>query len=340
LPTRVPDDLGILESVAVVIPRCRHVRIDEARLAEVCAGIEADDLKLPTWDAPVFFPTEDGGRPPWPATVQHSPGAHLRAAQILLFNTVNFCYWGEPKWEVTYGGQRWDGSMAMLAALRRALEEGFPVLDGAYLARLSETELAHIVRGSGQLQLIAERAMILRAAGRILSEEFAGRFENVITAAGGDALALVRLLVERFPSFEDVWPVDGQQVRFYKRAQLATAMLYEAFGGHGWGSLAGTDRLTVFADYKLPQVLRRLEILVYDGELAGAVDSRTLIPPGDRREVEIRATTVWAAELMGRALAERLPDVTALHLDYWLWAAGRYQGPKTKPYHRTVTTAY
>jgi hypothetical protein len=70
------------------------------------------------------------------------------------------------------------------------------------------------------------------------------------------------------------------------------------------------------------------------------VDSQELITAGSRWEVEIRVATVWAAELMRRALVPRLPDLTALHLDYWLWYAGRQQGPDVKPYHRTLTTAY
>ena len=81
-------------------------------------------------------------------------------------------------------------------------------------------------------------------------------------------------------------------------------------------------------------------ILVYDAGLVATVDGEILIPAGDRREVEIRAATVWAAELMRRALIPRMPHLTALHLDYWLWYAGRDQGPGIKPYHRTLTTAY
>ncbi len=187
---------------------------------------------------------------------------------------------------------------------------------------------------------MAERLAIWQEVGRVLVAEFGGELTGVIRAAEGDALALARLLIDRFPSFDDAWPYEGRIVPFYKRAQLAAAMLFEAFGGEGWGRLARADRLTVFADYKLPQVLRRLGILVYEPELALAVDTHTLIPAGDRREVEIRIATVWAAELMRRALAPRFPGVTALHLDYWLWFAGRQQGPNIRPYHRTLTTAY
>ena len=318
------DTLDVIESVSAAVPRLRHVRIDETRLAEVCAGIEPDGLKLPAWDFPVFY--------------RAAPDA--LAGQILLFNSINFCYWGDPKWEIEFAGQWWGGSMGLMGALHRALDEGVPILDGTYLATLSEADFAHILRGRGQLHLMPERLAIWHAVGQTLVEEFDGRFTNVITAAGGDALALVQLLVKNFPSFDDVWELEGQPVRFYKRAQLAAAMLFEAFGGREWGNLARTDRLTVFADYKLPQVLRRLGILIYDPDLAATVDSQVLIPAGSCQEVEIRVATVWAAELMRRALASRFPEVTALHIDYWLWFAGRDQGPDVKPYHRTLTTAY
>ncbi len=316
--------LGVLEAVAENASRLRNVRIDAARLAEVCAGIGPGDLKLPAWDFPVFY--------------RRDPDA--LAGQILLFNAINFCYWGEPKWEVEFGGQWWDGSMAMLASIRRALDEGIPILDANYLARLPAADLAHILRGRGQLNLMAERLAIWQEVGRGLTAGFGGRFTEVIAAAGGDAPRLVKVLVEQFPSFDDVWEFEGRHVPFYKRAQLAVAMLCEAFGGQGWGRLARADQLTVFADYKLPQVLRRLGILTYTPDLAAAVDDQALIPAGSRWELELRIATVWAAELMRRDLAPRLPAVTALHLDYWLWYAGRQQGPDVQPYHRTLTTAY
>jgi hypothetical protein len=314
--TQLSDTLGVLESIALAIPLCRHVSVNHARLAEVCATIAPDELRLPSWDFSVFIREEDDAL----------------AGQILLFNAINFCYWGEPRWKVEFTGEWWDGALAMLDAIRRGWTEGIPLLDGAYLARVSEAEFDHILRGRGRLHLMPERLAIWREVGRVLSAEFGGRFTNLIAAAQGDALSLVCLLVERFPSFDDVRTLEGRPVRFYKRAQLAAAQLFEVFGGRSWGDLARTELMTVFADYKLPQVLRQMGILDYEADLAATVDSQILILSGDRREVEIRAATVWAAELMRRVLVPRMPEVTALHLDYWLWYA--VQGPGIKPYHR------
>ncbi len=321
---QILESLGVLESVQAVLPECRYVSIDEPRLAEVCGGIEPVEMRLPSWEEPVLSRT--------------SPDA--LAAQILLFNAVNFCYWGSPKWQVQFGGEMWHGSLAMLAAINRAFNENVPLLDAAQLARLPQDEFDHVLRGPGQLHLLPERLANWRQLGLVLSERFNGRFTDLIAAGRGDALVMVETLVDYFPAFDDAWPLYGQRVRFYKRAQLAVAMLYEAFGDQQWGELSRTERLTVFADYKLPQVLRSLGILVYSAGLAASVDNEVPLRAGDPREVEIRVATVWAGELMRRALLPRLPDVTAMHIDYWLWSAGQQQGALKQPYHRTLTTAY
>lgn len=202
--------------------------------------------------------------------------------------------------------------------------------------------------------MFQERLEILHEVGHVLAAQFGGKFDNLIHAAGNNAVTLVRLLVTRFPSFNDVAALSlppceargtegGQEkhtVTFHKRAQLATAMLYEAFDGEGLGDLRHTEELTVFADYKLPQVLRRLGVLRYAPHLAEQIDRLDPLEAGSREEVEIRAATVWAGELMRQALVSRFPQVTALHIDYWLWREGQHQGPGIQPYHRTRTIYY
>ena len=320
------DSPMILDSIAPVIPHLRYVAIDEAQLQEVCAHVAPESLCLPAWDDDVF--------------ILHPPEA--RAAQLLLFNTVNFSYWGEPKWTVDFHGRSLDGAWGMLAALARAVDEGFPIFDGATLASIPESDARHILRGNVavEIPMFQERLAIWHQVGRVLVAQFGGDFGGLIRAAGNDGIALVRLLVTRFPSFNDIARLDGHLVAFFKRAQLAVAMLYEAFDGQGPGDLCHTEQLTVFADYKLPQVLRRLSILRYTQHLADRVDRREPLVAGSREEVEIRAATVWAGELMRQALVSRLPWVTGLQVDYWLWREGRVQGPDVRPYHRTRTVYY
>jgi hypothetical protein len=314
----------ILDTIAPVIPYLRHVAIDEAQVSEVCAHVIPDTLCLPAWDEDVF--------------ISHPPEA--RAAQLLLFNSINFSYWGEPKWTIDFCGRPLDGAWAMLGSIARAVDEGSPLFDGATLASISASDLRHILRGNVEIPMFQERLDILHEVGRVLVAQFDGSFINLIRAAENDVVALVRLLVTRFPSFDDVATLAGHIVAFYKRAQLSAAMLYEAFDGAGPGDLRRVEELTVFADYKLPQVLRRLSILRYAPHLADQVDRREPLKAGSREDVEIRVATVWAGELMRRALVPRFLQVTALHVDYWLWNEGQVQGPDVRPYHRTRTIYY
>ncbi len=78
-----------------------------------------------------------------------------------------------------------------------------------------------------------------------------------------------------------------------------------AFEGKGLGTISDFDQLTAFADYKLPQLLRYQGVMVYIPELAAPVDAYQEIVAGSAPEIEIRAGTVWAVELLRRALAGR-----------------------------------
>jgi hypothetical protein len=315
----------ILAALPPIMAASRFVSIDPERLAEISLSLTRDTLRLPTWDAPVFNRRRAAGD---------------LAEFILLFNAINFCYWGDPKWVWVKNGD--GGSFGVLAALSQTLDDGQPLLDAAFLAQITAAQLRVILTGRHgvSLSLLDERAAILAAVGATLQREFGGRFAHVLVAAGGDAPGLVELLTTRFPSFDDhVW-YNGQRVEFHKRAQLAAAMIYAACRGQGPGQLRRVDQLTVFADYKLPQTLRALGILRYAPVLAAVVDNQRLIPAHSEEEIEIRAHTIWAAELLRQALRPRFPDINALHLDYWLWSASKQLPPTAPPHHRTLSVFY
>jgi hypothetical protein len=222
------------------------VQIDHACLSGVCNGLDPTNLCLPDWQIPVV--------PPW--------RDERLVDYVLLFNSINLCYWGEPKWTIRLRGQPYDGAYGMMAALTRALEEGYPLLSGAFLTQVSPDQFRHILRGYVSIPLEAERLAIWHECGPVLAREFDDHWHRVVQRAGGSAVQLVSLLVQHFPSFDDGTEFEGRRVAFYKRAQLAAGMLYQAFGGQGWGAFHDLDQLTVYADYKLPQVLRKLGILV------------------------------------------------------------------------------
>lgn len=314
----------ILSTVEPVIPLLRHVRIDEVCVRDLARSLAALDMALPAWRGAVF-PETDGDR---------------AASVFCTANVINFSFWGAPKWAVAYRGATYDGTFGLFAALRRAVEEGFPVTDGTYLRDLTADDLAHILRGNAVIPMFGERLALLREAGRALCERHGGSWLALLRASEGSAVRLAEMLTTEMPSFNDVAWLDGREVRFHKRAQLLPAMLCGRFGGQSYGAFRDIGALTVFADYKLPQMLRRCGALVYEEGLARRVDACEELPPASREEVEIRAAAVWTCELIRRACEESARGVTAAQIDAALWHAGQQKASDDRPYHRTRTIFY
>ena len=74
--------------------------------------------------------------------------------------------------------------------------------------------------------------------------------------AGGDAWKLVILVAENFQCYHDVAEFKGRTVSLLKRAQIFVSDVHFMFQGESFGKLEGMDRLTMFPDYRVPQVSR------------------------------------------------------------------------------------
>lgn len=324
------DPLGVLSATAEVVRSARLVRIDRP-------AIEA--LARRWAGAP--WPEQDGLD-----ALHFADGTERTANWVLLLDALNFCFWGEPgqpRWRVEWRGYTFDGYNALAAALSRAVDEGHSLWDAAYLANLSAQDLGDILRpipGSPPIPLFDARLANSREVGCVLLDRYAGQFVNARAAANESAPALALLLARDFPSFADISIWQGHRVPFLKRAQICVADLHAAFHGERWGAFRDLDQLTAFADYKLPQLLRALGVLVYAPSLAAHVDSYTPVAAGSEDEIEIRAATVWSVELLRRALASLGITRTASAIDYRLWTESQEKALDERPYHRTRTVYY
>ncbi|MCM8749474.1 queuosine salvage family protein [Thermomicrobiaceae bacterium CFH 74404] len=319
-----PDPLGVLETTRFVLQQAQSVHLSPEGLDRVAAALLAQPAGSPSWEHPLHWRGE----------------REQTANYVLVLDALNFCFWPEPRWRVDYRGQVYDGYWALAAALRRAIEQGEPLWDAAYLARITAEGLARLLAGDGNVPLLAERAANLRQVGEGLLAHFGGWFSQAIEQAGRSAVALVKLVVQHFPSFDDVARYRDQEVRFYKRAQLLATDLAGAFRGRDLGEFRDLDQLTAFADYKLPQVLRYYGALTYSPALATRIDRREELPAGSQEEIEIRAATVWAVEELRHRLAAAGRPMPPWQIDWALWNLGQALPPDAPPYHRTLTIFY
>ena len=123
---------------------------------------------------------------------------------------------------------------------------------------------------------------------------------------------------------------------FHKRAWLCSAMIYERFIDDYSRRLLDWEHIPVFADYRLPQALRALGILEYSQELAQKVDQQQELAENSEQEIEIRACTVLAAQM----IYTELSHISPLHLDAYLWTYAVQQDKNIAPHHRTRTIRY
>lgn len=317
----------VLETAKKVAEESLQVQIDGQALGRFCKSLAEKQIQFPPWEGLYHF--YDGGE----RTVFY----------LLVLDTLNFCFWpapGKVKWEIKYHSKKLSGYYGLAASLKQAMESGIPISRADYMAELSLSELRQILGGRGELQLLNRRVQNLNELGKVLLEEFNGQASELVESAGESAIALVRSLYRRLSSFRDVAKYRGHQVPFYKRAQILAADLYGAFQGKKWGRFSDLEKLTAFADYKLPQVLRHLEILRYAPDLVNIIHQKILIEAGSPEEVEIRANSIWAVELIRQELARMGKGLRNFEIDWILWNMGQDEAFKEKPYHRTVTIFY
>jgi hypothetical protein len=296
----------VLDSVRPIVEGSRDVAIDEARVADVASWLAMEELPIP----PRFLPCR---------VAEESLPDFVLVASCLNFAFTDFST--RERWELVLDGRAYADADGLHAALWRA---GPEILHGEWLARVSVEQLGAILPG---LQMLDERAAILRECGEVLLERWDGRFANVV-ASVSEVDSYLRLLTAEFPRFDDV--------PFWKLAQLSAWILHLERAVR-WPDL---DRLTAFADYIVPAALRALGVTRYSEDLAHAVDTWTPIEAGSRWEVEIRGATVWACHLLAQAVNERRPpdaQVVDAQIDARLWLpfhAGY------APHHLTRTIYY
>jgi hypothetical protein len=332
-----PDELGVLGSTRCVVEQAKHVQINRDHVRDACAAF----LKR-------YTPATEAA---WYERFHFYDGTERTVNWLLVLDALNFCFWpekGQPRWRIDYHGEVLDGYWAEAAALTRAVEEGIALWDAGYLSTMSREDLAYIFRGvqaadgaAGEMiPLFEQRLEHVHEVGRVLLERYDGQFAHAVNQAESSAVKLTLLLVQDFSSFRDVARYRGREVHFFKRAQICVADLHGAFSGRRWGTFSDLDKLTIFADYKLPQVLRHYGLLEYQHSLAERVDKQELLAAGGEAEVELRAATIWACELLRREMSDVAGRViTAVEIDQLLWYLGQ-NASDMRPYHRTRTIYY
>ena len=284
--------------------QARHVHIDEGAIEPYAATLPAES-------------------PPAPDL---GPGASddERAAFLITLNAVNF-------------GSGWFPTLRKPPGLSgfRTVEAGLRAhgpWSAPELAAIGREEIARALGQDPELELMGLFETALGELGGHVHDEHGGSFLALARSGDGSAEALAATFAA-WPTWHDASPYDGQQVPFFKRAQIAAADLALA----GLAPARDLGRLTLFADNLVPHVLRIDGVLAFDDDLVARIEAGELIEHDSPEEVEIRACALHAVELL---VAVHPETTTPTAVDNVLWHRGAEPRYKARPRHRARTTAY
>lgn len=328
--------LSPAESGEFIAKNAQHVQIHESGLEKLCEEMLpsiTNKLEIPDTGADIIHPDKD----------------HKKAADwVFVADALNFCFWsysGAQKW--TVDGH--SGYYALEAALARAIKNGIDITNPKYYSKITEDELRSVMKGDNEatIPLFEQRVSVLNEVGSILLEKYNGTFETCLQEANKSAVKLLEIIVNNFPCFRDEATFKGQKVALYKRAQILVADLWNFFGGTGWGEFKDIDKMTMFADYRVPQVLLYFGALSYSAELMEKLKKDILLPSGSEEEVEIRGCSIHAVELLKKRIEEKLEGRSvevpnSSLIDYYLWCYRRKYADamETIPFHKTLGIYY
>jgi hypothetical protein len=299
----LPDE--VRAACAWVADRARSVGVDEGAIAEYAAGLPRSGGDV---EAPPF--AED---------------PEAAAAFAICMNAINF---GSGWWPTIRKRPGHSGYATMAAGVRERFASAGP-WSIEELRAMEPEAIAKVVGQNPKHPLMPQFAAALRDVGNRLQTDHAGRFLGPAEAA--ESMPALVATFAAWDAFADVSRYDDREIPFYKRAQLAAADLHRA----GVADLPGLDRLTAFADNLVPHVLRVDGVLRLDPNLTDQIETEQLLEHGSPEEVELRACTVHAVELLATA-----SNLAPAEIDSALWNRGREQRYKSLPRLRSRNTAY
>lgn len=266
-----------------------------------------------------------------------------------MCDLLNFSFWtdeGAEPFSVDFEGRLYTGYWSLCACLNRAIREGVRITDFCFISLASDEELQRVFRPSAgsPVPMLGTRIELLRQASKVLLDRYGGSFANCIAEAAGDAFALIDLVAREFPSFLDVASYKGRPVHMLKRAQILVADLWACFEGSSYGEFRNINGITMFADYRVPQILHHWGVLEYSDALMLKLVGREDLAQGCEMEVELRGCSIQAVEGIVRAIRARSPEcrVNAILVDFYLWdLAQELKGRLERtPFHRTRSVYY
>lgn len=303
----------IKESTKFVSNNSKYVRINYEKIDEILANGEFNDIRY-------WLDTNPFGL----LDMNYREIINF----LLLYHTIgDFCFWGDPKWEIDSEVGKLDGSYAIMYILINRFKNNNDF-------NMSYEDFADMLKGNVEIPLLKERYNCLVEMNSYL-DSIGRDFYDEIKDIKVD-IELLDYIVSNFSYFKDESTYEGEIIYFYKRAQLIVSDIL-----HVRKMLENIQvdysNLLGCADYKIPQVMNSLGMLDYDYNLEYKLATRVEIEEGDPMEVEIRANDLVVIDYIYEKLDGK---VCRMDINDYIWLLGQDKSKINKNYHRTKTIHY
>ena len=245
---------------------------------------------------------------------------------------VNFCYQdpttGHEYIYLDNESRKIRRSTGLLAAMARS------EVDWASLSSIRDIsvptwrKMTQISDSNSMFLADERRDKVVGFANRLLSLGYGGTLDLLIDSEYSASKMI--LILNESGYFDD---------KFMKRSQLACRMTSEVLVRRGHEPLSDLDKLTVMADYRIPQVFYNLAAVnIVDQELADKLENGQPILSNSREEKALRSTAV----VVGKMVANKM-GVSEAEVDNILWGLSQdmvKQGEMVIPHMIVATDAY
>ena len=249
---------------------------------------------------------------------------------LLIFESIDYSFWGQTKWEINTDEGIKDGSDALLYVMIKYVKE----TRNTDFSKLTFDEFKKLLKGNVDIPLLEERYQTIVNVSTIVNERMNGSFYKFIKEIHVDT-KLFDVIINNFESFKDEREYKGKTIYFYKLAQLLTSDIL-----HIREELENVkvdySNLIGCADYKIPQTLRALGIIEYNNELSEIIDNRNELEVSSEYEVEIRASQIVVIDY----ISKKLNNANSIDINDFLYIYSKKVKDIAKPYHLCRNTNY
>lgn len=254
---------------------------------------------------------------------------------LLIYDSIDFSFWGNPKWTINVNGKDLDGGIALLHCIFNMFDGRDSVEVYKQLENMTLEDFKEILKGNIYIPLLEERYKIVSSIAEIVNKKMNGSFYDYIKDMNTDQ-EIFKTILNNFSGFEDTRTYKGQTVYFYKLAQLLTSDILHVIENKEQKEVDYSNLLGC-ADYKIPQVMQGFGILEYDTKLSSLLETKTEIEENSEYEVEIRASMIVVINYIWEQI-DKIID--RIDINDFIWSKGQDKTKKYKPYHLTRTKSY